>query len=155
MNKNIKEKLLEEKNHCQEMVSMSKQEEEKKLAKIAKEKEQAEEHQRRALSRIPKSRDQGSLQDDQVKGQGPQVEHEDVGDGDEDEVYNLWCKVFWLPVAPPFRQFNQDPGSAGSGSRAILEALTHALDAKDGPTAQRLVDSFNDQFGAMVSMDYD
>ncbi|EGG04783.1 uncharacterized protein MELLADRAFT_108132 [Melampsora larici-populina 98AG31] len=39
-------------------------------------------------------------------------------------------------------------------SKAILEALTRALDAKNGNKARRLVTEFDDSFGQMVSMAY-
>ncbi|EGG03013.1 uncharacterized protein MELLADRAFT_65949 [Melampsora larici-populina 98AG31] len=50
--------------------------------------------------------------------------------------------------------FRESKG-ADSRSRALLEALTHALDTNNGAEARRLVADFNDSYGSLVAMDYD
>ncbi|EGG05621.1 uncharacterized protein MELLADRAFT_64026 [Melampsora larici-populina 98AG31] len=89
---------------------MSKSLEEEKAARLAKEKEQAEERSRRAESR--------TLQE------------------------NSALRV------------SNDNGKA-SGSKALLEALTKALDSRDGKTARHLIDNFNSSYGDMIHMEYD
>ncbi|EGG00537.1 uncharacterized protein MELLADRAFT_93210 [Melampsora larici-populina 98AG31] len=50
--------------------------------------------------------------------------------------------------------FRESKG-ANSRSRALLEALTHALDTNNGVEARKLVADFNDSYGSLVAMDYD
>ncbi|EGG06716.1 uncharacterized protein MELLADRAFT_106490 [Melampsora larici-populina 98AG31] len=126
MNIHQQASLLKDKIQRQEMVSRSKQEEDKRATKIAKEKEQAEERQRRAESRAPRSK------------------------GQEENQQSL------VEAAKTFRSSSgKEPNEPTSGSRAILEALTRALDNKNGPAARRLIGEFNNQYGSMVAMEYD
>ncbi|EGG08383.1 uncharacterized protein MELLADRAFT_105079 [Melampsora larici-populina 98AG31] len=93
MNKSQIEKLIGSKLNRQEMVTSARQEEEKKLAKQMKEKDQAEERQKRANSRAPRSKPQESIRVDRANMQGDTdyqispVSEVDEEDGSEDPEY--------------------------------------------------------------------
>ncbi|EGF97490.1 uncharacterized protein MELLADRAFT_114300 [Melampsora larici-populina 98AG31] len=147
MNKSQIQKLIKSKLDRQEMVTSARQEEEKKLARQMKEKDQAEERQKRAASRAPKSKPQEPIQVDQANTQdemGDQVSPLDAHHGPSPS------RNYTGTPQRGTGKFNTNPGS-----KSILEALTKALNAKDGPTTRRLIQAFNSSFGSSVEMEYD
>ncbi|EGG04993.1 uncharacterized protein MELLADRAFT_108002 [Melampsora larici-populina 98AG31] len=143
MNKDQKEKLLSTKNRLEEMVTSTKGAEEKKVA-------QAEERKRRAEARIPKSGEEGKERDlNYVDPNLASGSNSGARQGLSEKVVGKERLQLIGALREPG---NKDPDQ---GSRALINALTSALDASNGNEARRLIDEFNTRYGLLVSMEYD